>query len=242
MLSTPLYAVDNVRNTTVKGLGLGEHGVTQALNYNPSIISLQTSPTLQAMFVNKFAIKELSTYSFQAVYPHALASVAVSATTLGSSYYRNSSVGVTLSKSLFKHWAVGASFYYQWIALPNVQINAQMIDVGITYTPNSALVLALSALNVVDNCSVRLGAAWDIISDVTLLTEFVYADNQFYSVSLGLEYELYPSLYIRTGLIAPTVQPSFGLGYTLGKFTFDVACNYHTQLGISSGAGLKVNF
>lgn len=242
MLSTPLFAVDNIRTTTVKGLALGMNGVTQSLYYNPSIISCATSPTLQVRFVNKFAVKELSTYSLQAVYPNSFASVAVSAATFGSSFYRNSSVGITLSKSLFQHWAVGASFYYEQIAVPTMQKNQQMVDIGVTYAPNKSLIVALSALNVVDNCSVRLGAEWGIVSQVALLTELVYASNQFSSVSFGITYEVIQSLYLRAGLMAPTVQPSFGLGYSIGKFTFDVACTYHAQLGISSGAGLKVEF
>jgi hypothetical protein len=242
MLSTPLFAVDNIRTTSIKGLALGINGVTQSLYYNPSIISLSTSPTLQAMFVNKFAIKELSTYSFQAVYPHTFASIAVSAATFGSSFYRNSSVGVTLSKSCFKHWMVGGSFYYQRIVIPTMQMNQQMVDIGITYTPNASLIVALSALNVINDCSIRVGAEWGIVSQVALLTELVYDSNQFSSVSFGIGYEIYQSLYLRAGLIAPTIQPSFGLGYSIGKFTLDVACTYHAQLGISSGAGLKVSF
>ena len=242
MLSTPLFAVDNIRTTTVKGLALGINGVTQSLYYNPSIISSATSPTLQVRFVNKFAIKELSTYSLQAIYPNSFASVAVSAATFGSSFYRNSSVGLTLSKSFLKQWAVGASFYYQKIVLPTVQLNQQMVDVGVTYTPNASVTVALSALNVLSDCSIRLGATWGIVSQVALLTELVYDSNKFSSVSFGIEYELLQSFYLRAGLIAPTVQPSFGLGYSIGKFTLDVGCSYHAQLGMSSGAGLNVTF
>lgn len=60
--------------------------------------------------------------------------------------------------------------------------------------------------------------------------------------SAGVEYRLYNHFYVRVGVKATPLFPTFGVGYNFLCFTTDVAALYHPVLGISTGIGLKYSF
>lgn len=242
LLSTPIWAVDNVRITSVKGMGLGFQGVTQSITFNPALVSWANKLQLETQFNNRYAIQELSTYALNLSLPNRFIDVALSAATFGSSIYRESTFGLMIGKQLMDNISLGGAIYYSHSNMLDNQYNQVSVDLGITYLLNERFKLALACLNLSQGYDIRTGFIWNIHSQVTFAGEISYAESAAFAGSVGIEYQPIPAFSVRSGIITHAMQPTFGLGYTFSSFTLDGALSYHHALGVSSAIGLKVIF
>ena len=79
----------------------------------------------------------------------------------------------------------------------------------------------------------RMGATYRFSKQV-LLTGEVYKDTQFDpAVRTGLEYRLSESIAVRGGFASAPRQFTFGFGWKLNQWMFDMAAAYHPVLGFN---------
>ena len=242
LLSTPIYAVDNSRITTVKGMSMGFNGVTQTMTFNPAVLSWENNVSIETQFNNRYALKELSTYSLSCILPNKVLDVGFSATTFGSSFYRETTIGLIVGKELLEKVTLGGAVYYSFQNIINTQSNTIAFDVGTSYIHNEYLKFSLAALNLMGNYDLRAGFVWDINPVVSFVGEISHSKVINLSGSVGVEYKPTPPFRIRAGIITQSMQPTFGLGYQWANFTLEGALSYHHMLGLSSAIGLKYIF
>lgn len=58
----------------------------------------------------------------------------------------------------------------------------------------------------------------------------------------GLEYQITPSLSLRTGILTAPVVASFGLGFCPGSFRFDYAFRHHVTIGAAHHLSISYSF
>ncbi|MPR34556.1 hypothetical protein [Salmonirosea aquatica] len=79
----------------------------------------------------------------------------------------------------------------------------------------------------------KTGLSYIPIESLRLSAEFVKNTDYAASLRAGLEYEIIPNLYVRTGIASKPYTNHFGLGFVGGTFAVDYAASSHPQLGWS---------
>jgi hypothetical protein len=79
----------------------------------------------------------------------------------------------------------------------------------------------------------KTGLTYIPTKSVRLSTEFVKNTAHPASLRAGLEYEVIPNFFVRTGIASKPYTNHFGLGFVGGNFTVDYAATSHPQLGWS---------
>ena len=59
--SINIHAVDNLRISDIRSLGMGGNGVTQSVLFNPALVALYTDKVLHLEYFNRYGVKELGT-------------------------------------------------------------------------------------------------------------------------------------------------------------------------------------
>ena len=59
--SINIHAVDNLRISDIRSLGMGGNGVTQSVLFNPALVALHTDKVLHLEYFNRYGVKELGT-------------------------------------------------------------------------------------------------------------------------------------------------------------------------------------
>lgn len=80
----------------------------------------------------------------------------------------------------------------------------------------------------------KTGLTYIPTKSLRLSTEFVKNTDHPASLRAGLEYEVIPNLFVRTGVATKPYTNHFGLGFVGGNFTVDYAATSHPQLGWSN--------
>ena len=79
----------------------------------------------------------------------------------------------------------------------------------------------------------KTGLTYLPTKSLCLSAEFVKNTDYPASLRAGLEYEVIPTLFVRTGIASKPYTNHFGLGFVGGNFTVDYAATSHPQLGWS---------
>lgn len=79
----------------------------------------------------------------------------------------------------------------------------------------------------------KTGLTYIPTKSLGLSAEFVKNTDYPASLRAGLEYEVIPNLFVRTGIATKPYTNHFGLGFIGGSYTVDYAATSHPQLGWS---------
>ncbi|RHJ94061.1 hypothetical protein [Parabacteroides bouchesdurhonensis] len=253
-----LYAVDNLRLADVRSISMGGNEVTQSAFFNPSLIALSESKSIQINYFNKYLLKELSTVNVSFRYPDNLLSAGVDIFSFGYDAYRESMFRLSLSKQLSEKWSLGVSVQYTMLQteLTERTILGLSTDLGITIHPVDNLLVGMLIMNLpsvpIKNKEVeikdfmpyllQLGFQWEIINDMLIIGSLGTSKEHILLGNAGFEYTVFNVFHIRGGIRGKPFIPSFGFGYDLSSFTINTAATYHSVLGISTGIGLSFSF
>lgn len=204
---------------------------------------------------NKFIVPEYSL--------HALAlSIPVKPGTLGLSYsyfgydkYNESKIGLAFGKSFGNKLAAGiqTNIHHVYIAGDFDNRNALTVEGGIQYRPNEKTALGIHLFNptrsnISSNKSdtitttLRAGASYSPFEKLLLGIEIEKHIDKNPVFKAGIEYQLFESLFLRTGISTNPVQNTFGLGYKMRKIFADIAFTHHQILGFTPHFSLQVEF
>lgn len=257
-ISIHIQAVDNLRISDIRSLGMGGNGVTQSVLFNPALVTLHTDKMLYINYLNRYGVKELGTMGMEFVYPNPWLSAAVDISSFGYDRYRETLFRVSVGKRLNDRWKMGIGFQYQmlqtelWEAVPK----RLSTDVGLLFTPVDKLLIGMLIMNfpsvsiykhtIETNCftgySVQIGFQWEIINSLLIVGTVETNQAHTWAGNAGIEYVPFRNFRVRAGVQTVPLLPTLGIGYRLARFTIDVATVYHPVLGVSSGLGLSYSF
>lgn len=87
-----------------------------------------------------------------------------------------------------------------------------------------------------------IGFNWHPSDKVILAIEAEQEPDQPLRIKTGLEYGLLDALFVRCGYVSYPSMFTAGLGLGLHNFSIDISSQFHPQLGISPGLGLRYQF
>ena len=248
----------NLRTADVRSAGTGGGGVTNSVLFNPACLSLSTRQFIDINYFNKYQLKELSSTSIIYGNSDLLLPLAVHISTFGYNKYRETMFRLALSKTLFSRWIIGVSTQYALLQTELYEEEAKKLstDVGILFISDENLLIGLSitdlpsvrlddkSINIEDfnYYSVQTGFNWKVFNNMLIVASVNYTNHSIYRLNMGLEYTAFDNFFIRTGVQTNPIIPAFGAGIEVSSFRFDVAANYHSQLGVNTGVGLSYSF
>lgn len=257
-ISSCLYAVDNLRIPDIRCMGMGICGVTNSLLFNPAVVGLESSGSVDINYFNYYGLKELGTVNMAFSYPNNLLSAGVNISSFGYDQYRESMFRIFLGKLLTEKWIVGISIQYTFLQAKLLKENPQYLsaDVGILFIPVEKLLIGMLIQNFpsveirkkdidiesIISYSLQIGFQWEIINNLLIVGNAETDKQTTLSGRIGIEYQLIDHFYIRAGIKVTPLLPTLGIGYRLSDFVVDVAAHYHPVLGVSTGIGLKYCF
>lgn len=253
-----LYAVNNLRLPDMRSVGMGECAVTQSFLFNPALIGLESCKNIEINYFNRYGLKELGVINFSFSYPATFLPVGINISSFGYDRYRESMFRLFMGKSLNEKWNIGISIQYSIIQteLTDKHLQCLSTDIGITYSPVDKLLIGMLIMDFPSvaikkknteneyfiGYSMQLGFQWEVINNLLIIGNLETNKYTTLTGGIGLEYQLYKQFYVRAGIKATPLLPTFGVGYRFSCFTTDVAIVYHPVLGISTGIGLKYSF
>lgn len=89
---------------------------------------------------------------------------------------------------------------------------------------------------------VAFGLCWDVSENLTVVAEAEKNEADRPVVKTGIEYTLGEAFQIRGGMNTQVAEFSFGFGYHVGNWGFDLSSALHPQLGISSQVSAAYRF
>lgn len=254
-----LWAVDNLRFLDIRSIGIGGNEATQSLLYNPSLVTLLTDKELRIECFNRYRMKELTGVSTHFACPNEWLPFGVDVSSFGYDDWRESRFRLFMGKLLNGKWSLGFAVQYHLLQAEGVREgNGSRLstDLGATYSPVENLLIGMLIKNLPsvafgknrsDNKSIniyllQLGFQWTVINNMLIAASLGTEKEYALTAHLGVEYTAFDSFHIRAGIQTSPLLPSFGIGYDLARFTIDVATQYHSVLGMSSGLGITYHF
>jgi len=172
----------------------------------------------------------------------------------GDPTFNQAKIGIGYGKKLAEALSIGIQ-----LDLINTKIEeigsgqAFTFDVGILYKPAKSLAIGARAFNPIraENgmeyaeelpAIISAGIAWKLSDKVLLCAEGEQELNQDLRIKSGLEYHIIDALYLRGGYLSNPSVYTCGLGLSLKTFQLDASAQFHQQLGLSPGVGLRYTF
>lgn len=193
---------------------------------------------------NRFGLSELNLGGAIAAVPTNLGVFGIGFSHVGDEFFSESNIGVAYAKTFGRSVSAGVQFNYRNTHLGNDygSKNALLLEGGLQARLNTKLTIGAHVFNPnrallskyyderYQN-ALRIGFQYIVSDKVMLLGEAEKQTQQKLIGKFGLEYQLVPTLFLRTGISTNPIQNSFGVGYVLQQFQIDLAIWKHYQLG-----------
>lgn len=223
---------------------------------NPAGYVFTDVRTASIQYMNRYGIKELSTYAGTFNFSNKYLNVGAYISRYGFRSYHETLFSLNIYRKLSSYIGLGIRANYMNLHHSERESNKSLLtaDIGLSAQPLKNLVLSVLAVNPfcinlkIDERKMEVpvilsvGASYRL-SDSFLVVAEVEKDFA-YSVlgKLGMEYNPIKQLNIRIGVYGKPFTPSFGVGVRLSSFTLDLAFNRHPVLGFCSCCGLSFNY
>lgn len=213
--------------------------------HNQAFLSECNNPAVGISYRQPYFIKGYSESAIALTYPISTAvfAVAVSQTSVAS--YKESNLGIALSKVLARNLSAGLLFNYFYFNLPESgqHKGSIQVDGGIRYVCSSRLKLGFHIRNMFSTQSetfqyqltfplfLRSGVSFGLTERLLLVGESYFEKDIGVGIRLGTEAALSGNFMIRVGLSTKPVQHSLGFGYKWKQYQLDFAMVHHEMLG-----------
>lgn len=223
---------------------------------NPASEGFSKNRFFSLRYLNRYGIKELSTFAGVVNYPNKYLDAAMYISRFGFKAYHETMISLNVYKKLSSYISLGIRVNYLNLHYSNRESNKGVVsgDIGVLVHPLDNLNFSILAINPMrsgikikeekSNIPVLLlvGASYQIIESFLASIE-IEKDFQFPIVGkFGIEYQAIKQLCIRAGIYGKPFTPSFGIGVNLYPFIIDIAFSKHPVLGFRSCCGLQFTF
>ncbi len=217
-----------------------------SLHNNPAGFASYKEIGFGISYENRFLLKELSNKDAGLLLPSYYGTIGISVSQFGYEHYNENLFGLGFSRNFGPELSIGLKLYYIFVKFSNNYPSSSVptFDLGMQYHINESLCLGVYVFNPI-NISIgnsyknkipiimRLGFSFFIIDDFLICGEIEEDFNNDFSFRLGLEYEIYKDIYVRSGFQFKPEVFTFGIGYDYKWFIVDVAAQMSHNLGSS---------
>ena len=207
-------------------------------------------------YENRYLLKELSTQALAAGFHTKKAgNIGVHFQQYGFNLYHELIGGLTYGMKLFKNFSAGVQLNYHRIALAENygSKNTVSAGLGLYYQLNKSFNLGMRVLNITRTrlsgqqderlpTTFNLGAVYRFSEKVLWSVEAEKTMINPINFKSGIEFKPHEVVALRLGINSYPFQSSFGFGLKLKKIQFDMAAMWHSRLGMSPSAALKMSF
>jgi len=204
---------------------------------------------------NKFVVPEYSLHALALTIPVKPGTLGISYSYFGYEKYNESKIGLGIGRSFGDKLAAGVQTNLHHIYLSNEFGNRNTITVegGIQYKPDDKVSFGIHVFNPSRSrisaynsdtltTTFRAGTSYSPFKKLILGFEIEKHIDKQPIYKGGIEYQLFESLFLRTGIFTNPVQNTFGLGYKIKKISADIAFTHHQILGFTPHFSLQVEF
>lgn len=258
VISIFISATDFTRISDTRSLGMGGVSVTHSFSFNPALTALSTNKQISVDIYNRFSVSGLNTIQASFCYPNSLLSGGIHVASFGNDSYRENRVILSVGKQISETVTLGIATNCRFLQSDLFETTpfCLAVDAGVVIKPVDNLLIGFSILNFPSvNLSVtqeqpkqtpvyniRAGFNWEFIPLCLLTAELVSTDEKSVVVNMGVEYSPYTSFQVRAGLQGDPLLPVCGIGYEFSRFKLQIAAQFHTLLGTSTGLGIQASF
>lgn len=223
---------------------------------NPVGFSISGTRKAALNYINRYGMKELSTYSGFINIPTKQMNLGAYVSHYGMNSYNENKFSLIFNRNLSKHIALGIRVnYHLWqMHYRENNVHAVTADIGLLITPTEKLTIGAVFNNPVRKGIIKgksdiklpvmiaAGMSYKPVSTLLLTLEVEKSVDENTYFKFGTEYSPIPELDIRVGVIGKPFIPTFGFGLNLGKFTVNAGAKYHTSLGLEYLCGVEYRF
>ncbi len=206
-------------------------------------------------YENRFLLKELGYSSLAFTLPTLQGSFGATLTHSGDVNFSQMQAGFAYAKSFGKRFATGLKFdYLQTKLAENYGKHANLtFEAGILAKISNNLWLGAHAFNPVrvrlsdyNNeripTLVNLGVSYIFSEKLLFNAEVVKDSERPADFRFGAEYQFIKFGYVRAGLTTESFSYTFGFGFLLDRFSFDLSSAVDQMLGVSPQVSLQYHF
>ena len=255
-MNIPCKALDVYQFINARTAAMGDCVSVLPAFANPSGYAFCELRQVSLHYLNRYGIKELSTYAGSFNFPNSYLNVGAYISRYGFKAYNENLFSVNLYRKLSSFLALGVRVNYLNIHYSDTEPNKSLFtaDIGVLARPADKLTLSVLAVNpfLVKMKSdskkmeipvvLSLGASYEILPALLMCAE-VEKDFSYPVVcKVGMEYLPIRQLSLRAGMYGKPFTPSFGVGLQLSFFSLDLAFSRHPVLGFRSSCDVSFSF
>lgn len=226
---------------------------------NPAFSSFESQKQLELNYINRFGLKELSTYSVLFQYPNPWLNGAIHLSRYGFTEYNETRAALGVSRCLTKQWALGVRANYNRVHYSEKYSDKGIVtvDLGtVINLPENHCKIACVLYNSLQSgihwgedekeqtlpVIFTLGGLYEVCKQFLVCGEVGKQTNEDVQVRLGIEYQPFRLLALRGGIQVSPFSPSLGMGIYLGNWTLHAGFSSSSHLGLQSACGLQFSF
>jgi len=203
-------------------------------------------------YQNRFKLSETSTKSVATAIHTRTGNFGFSFNRFGYSLYSENSFGITYARTFGEIISAGLQFDYLSINQTEAYGNngVFLIEIGLIAHPIDKLRIGAHIYNPTKakmaeyedervNTSLRFGLNYFFSKTVQAAVEMEKTMQSDLRYKIGIEYQLVKNLFLRTGFKSEPNEFTFGGGYTLKGFSFDLSFATHQYLPMSTQISLS---
>ncbi|MFK8006887.1 MAG: hypothetical protein AB8H03_10970 [Saprospiraceae bacterium] len=242
----------NARSNGVANASVGFTGINSIFNNQAGLAELENMGLLFSA-EQRFVLNDLNNLGVGFAIPTNSGTFGLSVTYFGFEDFNQSKIGLTYARKLMEKLSVGIQF-----DMLSTQIqeygnkNLFTFEIGIQSELIENLLLGFHLFNPVKleiiedeflPTIIRAGASYSASKKLMLHTELEKDFDFPFVFKAGIEYELTNDFWLRIGVHTNPTALSFGLGYRMKNgLRFDLASNYHQELGFTPSVGVGFDF
>lgn len=237
--------------------GLGAHSknfsdIFSATSNQASLADLKA--TAFAVYGEKrFMLNELNGFTAIIGMPTPSGSFGFQADYFGSSLFNENELGLIYARKISKEIEVGAKFNYHTIKAAGYgSLTAVNFETGAIFNLTEKLYSGIHLYNPVRSTLGKTGTeklasiycfglGYEVSEKLFLSTQIIKHEDLPLGVNAGLQYNLHPAIFIRTGTSTINNSSYASIGINVGFGRIDLNTNFHPQLGVTPGILLLIN-
>lgn len=233
------------RATSLANCSVALNDFWSCLN-NPAGFALQKDISIGISYQNRFMLKELGYKNAGVLYPLNIGVIAVSFSQFGYKLYNENNISIGFARHFGPNLKIGLKLDYLFFKFTGEYNNKSVptFELGIQYSINESLCLGAYIFNPINAklrtlnkdkipIIMRLGLSYHITKEFMITTEIDENFEYNFSYRLGLEYQIYENIFIRSGFQFKPELFTFGLGYNYKWCIIDICAQMNQTLGTS---------
>jgi len=255
-----LYSQSDLGYVGARSKAMGKTGLTVndawSVFNNPAAMSDSDKASLGIFYENRFLLRETGFGAIAFATPLLNGNLGVGVTHFGFELFQRNRVSVGYSLKLSRFLSMGINVNYFSVRQSDFYSNFNVVnfELGVLTRINEKFSIAARIFNPLNfsyfenddlkmPVSIELGFSYLFSKSLLLAIETGKAINEKIPVfKSGIEYNINQYFDFRIGLSLVPLEYTFGIGYKIHGFGFDMAFIYHQILGITPNISINYEF